>query len=147
MISPTCSHKQDVTWGAVSFSGDPVPNREWLAKEYQRRHCSIPLQGRGPQQNSHWWLPWREVRIKIDFFLYLTSSLSYSLSSFTSTYVVEKQKSNSERIFSVLLRFRFVWHTPILSQTQLLVPHSDRPVKKMSVAQYSPSVCDYLTHS
>lgn len=41
--------------------GHPVPDRERPAEEHVRGHCSVPVQGRGPQQDSHRRLPGREV--------------------------------------------------------------------------------------
>lgn len=106
---------QYVTTGPVSVLGDPIPHWEWLAEKHQRRHCSVPLQGRGPQQNGHRRLPRREVRTKIVAFLFHTHSLSYSLSVATTHPPIVVDKSiSSQSIFSILLCFPLVQHTPIL---------------------------------
>lgn len=73
-----CYHASEVrvfwqvgcNWDLI-FTGHPVPDWEWLAEEYQWRHCSVPLQRRRPQQNSHWRLPRREVRRNLFLFYHL----------------------------------------------------------------------------
>lgn len=48
-----------VVW--ISLPGDPLPDWQLAAEKHQRKHCSVSLQGRGPQQNGHWRLPGRKV--------------------------------------------------------------------------------------
>lgn len=137
--------------GALSLSsGDPVPDWKRLAEEHQRRHRSIPLQGRRPQQNSHWRLPWREVRIKIVFlFSFLRISHPPSIIRYilihqhSSMWLIKASKS--KRIFSVLLHFLLVKHTPIFSQTQF-ISSTFRP-SCQDIACCSIGSCLWLSYS
>lgn len=141
-----CSH---VTWDPVSSSGDPVPDWERLAEEHQRWHCSISLQGRGPQQNGHWRLPRREVWIKPDFAflsLFLLLLISNLLHHCSPAPVHAVDKSIEWHTFLIAPLPLSQAHTHPLPNTVLLVPHLDRPVRTTSVAQQPPSVFDYLTH-
>lgn len=136
---------QDITWGSLSFSGDPVSDWEWLTEEYQRRHCSVPLQRRGPQQNSHWRLSRREVRKKILSTLSLTVFHScWPISQQPYTWLIKV--SNREHIVSLLLYFLLVKSRPSFPKHRLLVPHLDLPLKTMIVTLKPTSVLDYLTH-
>lgn len=103
-------HEQLLTLCPVSAIGDPVHDREWLAEEYQWRHRAVPPQGRGPQQNGHWRLPWREVTML--FFPLIFSVESYAIHP-CGWYSV----TLPEHIFHSSLQ-----DTPILSQRPFIIP-------------------------
>lgn len=136
---------QDITWGSLSFSGDPVSDWEWLTEEYQRRHCSVPLQRRGPQQNSHRRLSRREVRKKILSTLSLTVFHScWPISQQPYTWLIKV--SNREHIVSLLLYFLLVKLTPILSQTQV-IGSTFRPSSQDNDRYSKANICAWLSYS
>lgn len=142
---------EDVTWGPVSFFRGSsswlrmtcwrIPATTLLSSSIRARASTKqPLEITSERGQDGDWL--------LCFFpLYLTISLSHSLSPFTNTHPCGLIKAlNGKCIFSVLLCFLLVRHTPILSQTQFIGP-TFRSSSQDDVRYSIASICLWLSYS
>lgn len=50
----------------MCLSGDSLFDWQRAAEKHKQRHCTVSLQGRGAEQDSHWWLPGGKVNKNVN---------------------------------------------------------------------------------